>query len=176
MQKLSLLAGLAVLLAGCAITPDDGQGTLRQNAQNTVADFRQTDPGIDKFFKSAVGYAVFPSIGKGGVGIGGAYGRGLVYENGKQVGWCMVRQGSIGVQLGGQSFQQIIFFQEARTLSNFKVGKFEFAANASAVAVRRGAAASADYEQGVAVFVAPKGGLMFEASIGGQKFAYEAMD
>jgi lipid-binding SYLF domain-containing protein len=87
-----------------------------------------------------------------------------------------VRQGSIGVQLGGQSFQQIIFFQEARTLSNFKVGKFEFAANASAVAVRRGAAASADYEQGVAVFVAPKGGLMFEASIGGQKFAYEAMD
>lgn len=160
-------------LLGCATTPRDNQGAMKQGAQDAIAEFRRVDPDIDAFFKSAVGYAVFPNIGKGGVVFGGSYGRGVVYERGTPVGWCAVRHGSFGLQLGGQSFSQIIFFEDARTLANFKVGKLELAANASAVAIKQGVAASTDYEQGVAIFVAPRGGLMVEAAVGGQKFSYE---
>ena len=147
-----------------------------------------------QFFKTAYGYAVFPTIGKGGVGIGGAYGKGCVYAKGKYVGDTSMTQLSIGFQLGGQGYSEIIFFQDERSYKEFTSGNFEFGAQATAVAITAGASAQAStaggvgtsastndehakntggYQKGMAVFTVAKGGLMYEATIGGQKFGYK---
>jgi lipid-binding SYLF domain-containing protein len=144
-----------------------------KNANEALADFRKADPSMKAFFEKAQGYAVFPSVGKGAIGVGGAHGSGLVYEGGKPVGRTKLTQITIGLQLGGQSYREIIFFEDRATLDRFKGGNFEFSAQASAVAVKSGASADADFQGGVAVFTMAKGGLMFEASIGGQKFSFE---
>ena len=123
--------------------------------------------------KKARGYAVFPNVGKGGIGIGGARGKGEVFEKGKVIGSTTLTQVSIGFQLGGQAFSQIIFFKDKKSLERFTEGNFEFGASASAALISEGANASADYSDGVAVLTFSKGGLMYEASIGGQKFSYE---
>jgi hypothetical protein len=147
------------------------------------------------FFAKSYGYAVFPSIGKGGIGIGGAYGKGRVYAKGNYVGDTSVTQLSVGFQLGGQVYSQIIFFEDKRAFDEFTSGNFEFGAEVSAVAITAGASAEAttagssagasggkhdattttagtEYHKGMAVFTVAKGGLMYEASIGGQKFSY----
>ncbi len=139
----------------------------------TLATFKNTDPGIKVFFDKAYGYAVFPTVGKGGIGIGGAYGTGKVYERGAYVGKTSLTQVTIGFQLGGQAYREIIFFKDKKALDNFKSGKFELGAQASAVAATAGASANADYDNGVAIFTVAKGGLMYEATVGGQKFSYE---
>ena len=128
---------------------------------------------LKTYFKKARGYAVFPNVGKGGIGIGGARGKGEVFENGKVIGSTSLTQVSIGFQLGGQAFSQIIFFKDKKSLDRFTEGNFEFGASASAALISEGANASADYSDGVAVLTFSKGGLMYEASIGGQKFSYE---
>jgi lipid-binding SYLF domain-containing protein len=126
------------------------------------------------FFDNSHGYAIFPNIGKGGLGIGGAYGKGRVYVGGKHVGDTSMSQLTIGLQLGGQAYSQIIFFQDKRAFDEFSSGNFEFGATASAVAITAGASASASTGGRMAVFTIAKGGLMYEASIGGQKFSYTA--
>ncbi len=146
------------------------------------------------FFDGSHGFAIFPTIGKGGIGIGAAYGKGRVYVDGKHVGDTSVKQLSIGLQLGGQAYSQIIFFKDKRAFGEFSGGNFEFGAQASAVAITAGASASAtttgasagastqkskaktvgQYHKGMAVFTIAKGGLMYEATIGGQKFRYTA--
>ena len=128
---------------------------------------------LKTYFKKARGYAVFPNVGKGGIGIGGARGKGEVFENGKVIGSTKLTQVSIGFQLGGQAFSQIIFFKDKKSLERFTEGNFEFGASASAALISEGANASADYSDGVAVLTFSKGGLMYEASIGGQKFSYK---
>ena len=128
---------------------------------------------LKPYFKKAIGYAVFPNIGKGGFGIGGARGKGEVFEKGNVIGSTILTQVSIGFQLGGQAFSQIIFFKDKKSLDRFTEGNFEFGASASAALITEGANASADYSDGVAVLTFSKGGLMYEASIGGQKFSYE---
>ena len=128
---------------------------------------------LKTYFKKARGYAVFPDVGKGGIGIGGARGKGEVFEKGKVIGSTSLTQVSIGFQLGGQAFSQIIFFKDKKSLERFTEGNFEFGASASAALISEGANASADYSDGVAVLTYSKGGLMYEASIGGQKFSYE---
>ena len=128
---------------------------------------------LKPYFKKARGYAVFPNIGKGGIGIGGARGSGEVFEKGEVIGKTTLTQVSIGFQLGGQAFSQIIFFKDKKSLERFTEGNFEFGASASAALISEGANASADYSDGVAVLTYSKGGLMYEASIGGQKFSYE---
>jgi lipid-binding SYLF domain-containing protein len=149
---------------------------------------------VQPFFKNAYGYAVFPTIGKGGIGIGGSYGTGKVYQGGKVTGEVSLIKGSIGWQFGGQAFSQMIFFQDKRAYDEFTSGKFEFDATASAVAITAGAQAKAgtegatagasagpatgkqaktSYHKGMAVFTHTKGGLMYEASIGGQKFKFK---
>ena len=148
------------------------------------------------FFDESYGYAVFPSIGKGGIGIGGARGRGRVYEEGRYVGDTTMTQLTVGFQLGGQAYSQIIFFKDERAFEEFTSGNFEFGAQATAVAITAGASAAAtttgtgvsasgsetaakaggDYVRGMAVFTIPKGGLMYEASIGGQKFSYKPVE
>ena len=128
---------------------------------------------LKPYFKKARGYAVFPNVGKGGIGIGGARGKGEVFEKGNVIGSTTLTQVSIGFQLGGQAFSQIIFFKDKKSLERFTQGNFEFGASASAALISEGANASADYSDGVAVLTFSKGGLMYEASIGGQKFSYE---
>lgn len=147
--------------------------TAEDKAKQTIEDFKSKDPKLMVFFEKAYGYAVFPTVGKGGIGIGGAYGKGTVFVNDSPIGSSTLSQFTIGVQLGGQSYSQIIFFKEEETFERFKQGNFEFDAQASAVAVDEGAAAHAAYEKGVAIFTMAKGGLMFEASVGGQKFTFE---
>lgn len=127
---------------------------------------------LKPYFNAAKGYAIFPNISKAGFGIGGARGNGEVFENGKVVGSTTLTQLSIGLQLGVQAFSQIIFFQNERDLKRFTDGNFEFGASASAALITEGANASADYSNGVAVMTFAKGGLMYEASIGGQKFTF----
>ena len=133
------------------------------------------DPSLATALQKAAGYAVFPSVGKGAVGVGGAYGKGVLYQNGVPVGYCDLTQASIGIALGGQTFTQIIAFENPDALNRFKSGQFAFDAKATAVALKSGAAANAKFENGVAVFIMSETGLMAEASVGGQKFSYQPM-
>ena len=165
------------LLAACLLV---GAGTAfgwdpagEKQALATIAEFKRADPSIDRFFNEAYGYAIFPEITKGGIGIGGAQGDGVVFEQAQSVGSSEMSQVTVGLQLGGQTYREAIFFKDKASLDNFKAGNFEFAANASAVAVKSGASKAADYSHGVAIFTMAEGGLMFEASVGGQKFSYD---
>ena len=128
---------------------------------------------LKPYFKEAKGFAVFPNIAKAGLGLGGARGSGEVFDDGKVIGSTTVNQLSFGFQLGAQAFSQIIFFQNKRDLDRFTDGNFEFGASASAALITEGANASVDYTNGVAVMTFSKGGLMYEASIGGQKFTFK---
>jgi lipid-binding SYLF domain-containing protein len=169
-----LISGLvaACLLVGIGTAfAWDAEG--EKNAMAAIAEFKRADPSIDTFFREAYGYAIFPEITKGGIGIGGAGGDGTVFEQGQGVGSSEMSQLTVGLQLGGQTYREAIFFKDKAALDNFKKGNFEFAAGASAVAVKTGASKAANYDHGVAIFTMAEGGLMFEASIGGQKFTYE---
>lgn len=159
--------------------------------QDTINVFKKAGES-GRFFQTAYGYAVFPTIGKGGVGIGGAYGEGHVYEKGRYIGNTSVTQLTVGFQLGGQAYSEIIFFRDKAALNAFTSGNFEFGAEASAVAITAAAGASASttgssaaasvgqhdaktagaYTKGMATFTIAKGGLMYAATIGGQKFKY----
>jgi lipid-binding SYLF domain-containing protein len=144
-----------------------------KEAQETIAVFKKTDPGLSRFFDKAVGYAVFPTVGKGAIGVGGAAGSGVVFEKGRAIGKASLTQVTVGAQLGGQTFSEVIFFETEPAFTDFKKGTLALAAQVSAVAAAKGASANAKYQNGVAVFTTGKGGLMFEASVGGQKFGFE---
>ena len=186
-QTLAIVVFFAVFLAGINIAFADSYS-------ETIEVFKKSD-AVKPFFNNCYGYAVFPTIGKGGVGIGGAYGTGRVYAKGAPTGTTKLFKGTIGFQLGGQAFSQMIFFEDKRAFEEFTSGNFEFDANASAVAITAGVQAKAgtegatagasagpatgkqaktSYRKGMAVFVQAKGGLMYEAAIGGQKFTYAA--
>jgi lipid-binding SYLF domain-containing protein len=173
-------AGLAATMAfvalgfarmGYATTTD---AELVDQARQTVALYSKTDPGIDSFFRRSVGYVVFPGIGKGGLVVGGAHGTGVLFEKGAPVGKVTLNQVTVGAQAGGQEFSEIVFFEVPKTLGELKAGKAQLSGEVSAVALTSGAAASTRFKNGVAVFSATKGGLMLEASVGGQKFGYSA--
>lgn len=147
-----------------------------QRAAETKAEFIKVDPGMEDFFNSAHGYAVFPSIGKGAIGIGGAAGKGVVYKGGSVTGGVNMTQVSVGFQFGGQAYSEVIFFEDADAYKRFVQNEFQFAAQASAVALKSGISADAKYADGVAVFTMAKGGLMYEASVGGQRFKFVPPD
>jgi lipid-binding SYLF domain-containing protein len=167
------LAGptLALLLVSRAALAADTE--LIEDARATIETFKKTDPMLEKFFTSSAGYVVFPTIGKGAFVVGGAGGHGVLFVKGQPVGKASLGQATVGLQIGGQSYSEIIFFENASALNDFKRGNLALAAQTSAVALAAGRAANANYERGVAVFTASKGGLMAEASVGGQKFGYE---
>jgi len=144
-----------------------------QSVAATLARLQQKDPGLKQLLKNAYGYAVFPSVGKAALVVGGAYGRGEVFERGKLIGYATIGQTTIGVQIGGDTFSELVVFENRESLERFKKGRTTFAANASAVLVKAGAAATRDFEKGVAVFAYSEGGLMLEAAIGGQKFRFK---
>lgn len=174
-RALLLGASLAAFTPGCTTAPKSqaGRDDLRTQADSAREFMMSEDASFKDFMAKAYGQAVFPSVGKGGVGLGGAYGRGIVYAQGKPIGYADLSQATIGFQLGGQSYKQIIAFENKAALDRFTQGNFAFSANASAVALTAGAGAAAKYTDGVAVFIHSNGGLMYEASIGGQKFSYQ---
>jgi lipid-binding SYLF domain-containing protein len=183
-RSFALFCGALLLVWAGAVCADEYSDTtaLFQNAGESAG-----------FFKSCYGYAVFPTIGKGGLGVGAAHGKGRVYEKGKYIGDTSVTQVSFGFQAGGQAYSQMIFFQDKRSLDEFTSGNFEFGADVSAVAITAAAGASAGttgasagasggkkdagtagkYYKGMAVFTIVKGGAMYEAAVAGQKFGYK---
>ncbi len=171
-QKLALAAGLAALVAAPSVV--HAETTLKE-ANDAIKAIKKADPSLKKFFENSAGFAVFPNVAKGGLVVGGAGGAGYVFEGGKAVGKTGLSQVSIGAQIGGQAYYEIIFFENKETLANFKKGEWTMAAQVSAVALKSGASADAKYTEGVAVFTLAKGGAMAEASVGGQKFSYEPL-
>ena len=167
-------AALCVAFAACATAPKTAsdRNELENNAATTLATMIQKDPGLHGKLTSVAGYAVFPTIGKGGFIAGAAYGRGILYENGRSVGYVELNQGSLGAQIGGQSFSELIVFLNPGDVAKVKGGDFSVGANVSAVALTAGAAASAQFVNGVAVFVMPKGGAMAELSVSGQQINF----
>ncbi len=131
---------------------------------------------MQRFFDSSVAHVVIPTVGKAGFGIGGARGKGLLIENGQPTAVVTLTQLTIGFQWGGQAYSEYLFFQDDVALQDFKRGNYELGAQASAVAVTAGASADADYSGGIAIFTRAKGGLMYEATVGGQKFDLEIAD
>jgi len=191
MKKLSLIL-VSLLIFGVSTV---GVAAEEEDCLNTINMFKDS-PAVEKFFKNCYGYAVFPTIGKAGWVVGGAYGKGQVYRGGKVTGKAKVVEGSIGFQFGGEAFSEIIFLQDKRAYDEFTSGNFEFGATAQAVVITAGAQTKAgtsgasagasagpktgvqaetDYVKGMATFVHSKGGLMYEASIGGQKFKFEPL-
>lgn len=179
----ALLVGLFVSLFCSSVYADEYADTKKMFV----------DAGISDMFSSAYGYALFPTIGKAGFLVGGAYGKGRVYEEGKHIGDTAMTQATVGFQLGAAGFSQVIFFQDKRALTEFCNGNFEFGAEAQATAITAAAGASANtagssatasggknnattagggYNKGMATFTITKGGLMYEVSVGGQKFSF----
>lgn len=172
-MKIGFLALLSIVILTSAQAQVGGwDPEAEEKTRKAINEFKVKDQNMQKFFDNAYGYVVFPTIGKGAMVFGGAHGRGMVFEQGEPIGDAKMTQITWGLQWGGQAYREVIFFETAQALESFKGNDFEFAAQVSAVAVTAGASADAAYEKGVAVFTMTKGGLMYEASIGGQKFKY----
>lgn len=173
-----VLAAAAVLLLLCAPTSTRGSALApsrdESDVAGVIAKFKKKDPGMVRVFAEAYGYAVFPTVGKGGIGIGGARGKGYVYQGGHLIGRSTLTQVTIGLQFGGQAYSEVVFFKTAAALENFKSGRLKLDAQASAVALTARVSADLAYRDGVAIVTMAKGGLMYEASVGGQKFSFRA--
>ena len=189
-----LLAGVGLVALLLALPTAAGREV--KDYSETINDFKKI-PVVAKFFDGAHGYAVFPSVGKGGLGIGGSHGKGQVYRGGQVIGFTSTSDISIGLQAGGQAYSQIIFFENETALTQFTGGNFEFDASASAIAVQAtaeagagtegtGASSSAsktsgkattgaEYQKGMVTFTMAKGGLMYAATIAGQKYSYKPL-
>ncbi|MFV8817070.1 YSC84-related protein [Haliea sp. E17] len=188
-MKATLIVAFMAFFTQLAWAEDDSYA-------NALKSFKEAGESAE-YFNSAYGYALFPTIGKGGIGIGGAHGKGRVYAGGNYVGNSSMTQVTVGFQLGGQAYSQIIFFKDKSAFEDFTSGNFEFSAQATAVAITAGVSAeantgggtsagasggsnnastvSAGYRKGMAIFTIAKGGLMYEAALGGQKFTYESL-
>jgi lipid-binding SYLF domain-containing protein len=166
---------VTVALSACATAPktDEGKAELRSKASAALSKAQGDDPTLASVVKEATAYAVFPAVGKGAAGVGGAYGKGVLYERGSVIGYCDMTQATIGLQLGGQTYTEIVCFDTPEALTRFKSGNFSFDAQATAVAVKSGAGTNAKYADGIAVFTKNEAGLMGEAAVGGQKFSYQ---
>lgn len=165
---------LTIALAGMLSAQVGGwKPELEKDAKAALETMLENSPKLQTYVDQAYGYVVFPKITKAGVAIGGAGGRGIVYKNHVPVASSKLKQASIGLQLGGQQYSEVIFFENKEAFDHFANGKLKFDAQASAVAITAGASIDVAYKDGVAVFTHTKGGLMYEASIGGQHFTYE---
>jgi lipid-binding SYLF domain-containing protein len=169
---------LATLLTACSGAPKTAEQkeSLSNAVKNSVELVKAADPTLQKLFDSAYGYAVLPSVGKGGFLIGGAGGDGEMFQGGKLVGYCSMGQGTIGATIGGQSFDEFIFLKDEASYKDFTSGQFTVAAQVSAVIVKAGTGAAAAYQNGVALFVNNAKGAMAEAAVGGQQFNFVPLD
>lgn len=182
MKTKNILPGLRFFIAIASlfiVTASFGQTSRKdkemiRDSEEARSEFIGTDGLMKSLFDNSYGYVIFPNVGKGGIGIGGAAGNGIVFEHGSIVGRAKMTQVSIGFQFGGQAYREVIFFETKADLDRFKEDNLEFSAQASAVAATAGASANVKYANGVMIFTQQKGGLMYEASVGGQKFDYTA--
>jgi lipid-binding SYLF domain-containing protein len=175
-MKVTYLAIAAVIaLSSCMTAPNSvgGKSALVDDANTALSRAQAADATLAKVINASHGYAVFPLVDKGGLGVGGAYGQGIYSEQGVFAGYCNLSQASIGFQAGVQSYTEIIVFENKKAANLFKSGNLAFGAQASAVALKSGAAANARYSDGAAIFTMNQAGLMYEASVGGQKFSYQ---
>jgi lipid-binding SYLF domain-containing protein len=167
---------LSVLLTvgGCNVAPEkpEAKAVLSAETNEAIAVMKAKDPSIQRFFDKSYGYAVLPKVFKGAFLVGGAYGKGQVYEKGKMVGYCNMSQASLGFSFGGEFFREIVFFRDKEDLDAFRTNEFTFSAQVTGVALSEGVAAKADYKAGMAVFITTDTGLMVDVSLGGQKFNY----
>lgn len=179
MKKLlaACVAAAGLALAGCSTEPktEAGKSTLSSEVSASLQSFKNADSSLQSLLDRSIGYAVFPSVGKGGFIVGGAYGQGEVFEKGVKIGYADLTKGSVGLQAGAQTFDELIVFLTQAQMDKFKAGKFSLSADVSAVAIKSGAAAASDYSKGVIVFTQTKGGLMAEASVGGQGFSFKPL-
>ncbi|HKZ08119.1 MAG TPA: YSC84-related protein [Methylomirabilota bacterium] len=168
----------AALLTACSTVPPtvEQREELLQRAQADLAEWKKADPDLDAFIQRRHGYVFFPEVTKAGAGIGGGYGRGVVFEQGQHVGYADVTQGSLGLQLGGQTYSELIIFQDKYAMDRFKRNSMDFGATASAVIATTGTATSAPFVDGIAVIVKPLAGAMAEATIAGQRVTYVPKD
>ena len=170
--KFSFIMAALVMFNTSIAQSTSKEKKLVRDCRVAKEEFIATDGLMSSLFSNAYGYVIFPNVGKGGMGIGGAVGNGIVYEGGSIIGKAKLTQLSIGFQFGGQAYREVIFFETKADLDRFKENKIEFSAQASAIAVTAGASANVKYKEGVMIFTQQKGGLMYEASVGGQKFNY----
>lgn len=180
-RPLTIVCSLALVSLAplaCQTVPETAKARkeLNSDVQTAIEKGKTKSQKIADHLKDSYAYAVIPHVGKGAVGVGGAYGKGEVYKGGNLIGYCDLSQGSIGLQLGGQSFNEFIFFQNKEALQKMLDGKFAFSASATAVAANAGAGAANDYTHGVCVILTGMEGLMFEAAIGGQQFNYRSLE
>jgi lipid-binding SYLF domain-containing protein len=172
---MSALLGATVLsLYGCSTAPktSEARDVLNDQVDQAIALFKDKDPVIQHFFDTAYGYAVFPKVTKGAFLVGGAYGRGEVFEQNRMVGYSSLSQATLGFSFGGEFFREIVFFIDKPEFDKFRSEEYVFSAQVTGVALTTGAAAKADYSYGKAVFIMADRGLMVDASLGGQKFMY----
>ena len=170
-QLLALIALAMVTTAGWSQSYKDRR--LIRDVEDARELLLKTNPDLNSYFDRSAGYVLFPNVGKGGLFVGGASGKGIVYQDQKAIGVADLKQLSIGFQAGGQAIIELIFFETEDDLNNFKLSEFQFSAEASAVALKSGIALAAKYTDGVAVFALPKAGLMAGAAVGGQRFTYQ---
>jgi lipid-binding SYLF domain-containing protein len=170
----ALVLALAAL-AGCATAPRTAEDRrdLKSAADEALGELKAQERSLQPFLAASHGYVVFPRIGKGGYIFGGGYGRGIVYRGGAPIGYADITQATVGLQIGGQAFMEVLVFESARDLERFTTGRLSLTANASAVILKTGQAVAAQYTDGVAVFVKPIGGAMVEAAVGGQQYSFQ---
>ncbi|MEW4924673.1 lipid-binding SYLF domain-containing protein [Algibacter sp. 2305UL17-15] len=177
MKTLKTIVAVCLLFITVGATAqNDKDKKIMADAEKAKATLIEKDAGIEKFFENSSGYAIFPNVGKGGLIIGGASGNGVLYEDGTPIGMASLKKVNIGLQAGGQAVIQVIFFETDAALAEFKEGNFELSAEASAVIADKGKSKDANYSDGVIVFALPKAGLMADASVGGQKFDFNAFE
>jgi lipid-binding SYLF domain-containing protein len=175
MKTTTLLVVTLAWLGPAAACQALDQKKLRDDVQIAVESFQAADSGLKKLFTNAAGYVVFPNVGKGGFVFGGAHGNGLAFEKGKLIGQASLSQITVGAQIGGQEFAEVIFFETTNALGRFKESNLQMSVQVSAVAAAEGVSANAKYVEGVLVFTRVKQGLMAEASVGGQKFTFKPL-
>lgn len=179
-MRKTIIAGVVLSIAGWTGSSwawdSDEAEELKPKVAETVDKILEKDEGMQSFFDKAAGYAVFPNVGKGGFGIGGARGKGLLMKGDEAIAVVTLTQLTVGFQAGGQAYSEFIFFEDDLALGNFKRGNYELGAQVSAVAITAGASADVEFNEGIAIFTQAKGGLMYEASVGGQKFKVEAKE
>jgi len=175
LPTISFLTLALIMSISTLAQKDEDDDKVIADANVAKEEFIKADALMQSLFDNSYGYVIFPNVGKGAIGIGGAAGNGAVFQKGTLIGMASLKQVSVGFQWGGQAYREVIFFETEADLNRFKENKIEFSGQASAVAVTKGAAANIKYKDGVMIFSQTKGGLMYEASVGGQKFKFRSL-
>ncbi|MBO0590190.1 lipid-binding SYLF domain-containing protein [Cellulophaga sp. E16_2] len=172
----TILLGAILFTSFSGFSQTDKEAKIMKDAEKVKIKMVKTDKGLKTFMDNSTAYVIFPNVGEGALIIGGASGNGVVYENGKPIGFADLKKLDIGLQAGGQALSEIIFFETEEALAKFKDDELTFSAEASAVILESGASKNANYSDGVVVFAMPKAGVMADLSVGGQRLSYESFD